>query len=195
MRLQHTEVSVKRFMHINKTVNASSIIHNRDPKDKLFNNCSGLTMTGWCTQKDKRRQVSVINAHCTPTWPTHFFLSTSQLGLWGQNNVEIATLFIIGKEKFRDKSVRKCVYWFIESIGHEKNFHVVGVTDRRLRLFVLLPLFFLRRSLIAARISLLSSKSFDSSSCGGKNTNGNNERSFLTKSQRGMALFMHAVLT
>lgn len=46
-----------------------------------------------------------------------------------------------------------------------------------------LPLFFLRRSLMAARIIFLSSKSFDSSSCGRKekHTSGNNETSFLTK--------------
>lgn len=43
-------------------------------------------------------------------------------------------------------------------------FHVVKVTRDPL----LLPLFLLRRSLIAARIIFLSSKSFDSSSCAAK---------------------------
>lgn len=59
-------------------------------------------------------------------------------------------------------------------------FHVVKVAREPL----LLPLFLLRRSLIAARIIFLSSKSFDSSSCAAKK--GKNKSH--TCKQRGQSL-------
>ena len=51
-----------------------------------------------------------------------------------------------------------------------------------------LPLFLLRRSLMAARISLLSSKSFDSSSCSRKNTQ---SRTFVSRGLRDKAAWRH----
>lgn len=110
----------------------------------------------------EKKRTSAGNALCMPTSPYLFPLEyipawplrAKQTGkMW---KLHICTWFKewVGK-RWRQK------YWKVTKTQNAHLFHVVRVKGEP----VLLPLFLLRRSLIAARIIFLSSKSFDSSSC------------------------------